>query len=227
MPGVAPYVPAKDSAFDAWVTNFASLVGDDPSSYGLLATDAAIITGEVDGWSAAYAPCTSPATKTAAAVAAKNTARIVLTAQLRLYAQLVANNPGVSSASKIELGLNPKTSAPSPISAPASSPVLSIQSLGNLSAILRYRDSTASVSSKGKPYGVKSCQIFGVTSVTPIATPVALAPMLAQGTKSPLQVQFPGSYAGSIVYAWAYWVTQKGDKSPVSGIINFQVPTHS
>ena len=38
---------------------------------------------------------TSPATKTVETVGAKNTARVTVTAQVRTYAQAIANNPGV------------------------------------------------------------------------------------------------------------------------------------
>jgi len=95
-------------------------------------------------------------------VGAKNVAKVTVTAQIRTYAQTIANNPGVSGDNKIALGLNPKTSTPSPITPPTTYPALTLQNQTPLQATLRYRDSAASVSVKAKPYGVTQCQVFGM-----------------------------------------------------------------
>ena len=63
------------------------MISANPPAYGLTPTDATAIAGEVAAWSTAYAPITSKATKTAEAVAAKNTARVTVTALIRVYAQ--------------------------------------------------------------------------------------------------------------------------------------------
>jgi hypothetical protein len=74
--------------------------------------------------SAAYAPITSKASKTAVAVSAKDAASVTVTAQIRTYAQAISNNPGVSSANKIALGLNPKAATLQPITAPTTTMIL-------------------------------------------------------------------------------------------------------
>ena len=168
MPGLAPYIPVRDADLNNWLANFSTLITAAPATYGLSTADAATIASEVAAWVAAYTPVTSSSTKTAQAVAIKNTAKVTVISQIRVYAQVVANNPGVTSGNKIALGLNPKTSGPSPITAPTSNPVLVVQSAGHLSIILRYRDSAASPSVKAKPYGAIACQIFGGPSATPI-----------------------------------------------------------
>ena len=115
MPAVAPYIPAKDAQFDAWLNNFSTLISAAPATYGLVAGDATTIAAQYSSWHAAYLLCTSKSTKTANAVSAKNTAKVTALAIIRPYAQTISNNPGVTSANKIALGLNPKTSTPSPI----------------------------------------------------------------------------------------------------------------
>lgn len=223
MPAVASYIPAQDAKLNLWLLNFASLTTATPAAFGLSVGDAATIASQVASWTAAYTPVTSPSTKTAQAVSAKNTARVSVVAQLRTWAQAIANNPGVSSDNKIALGLNPKTSTPSPITPPASNPVLTVQGAGNLSLIVRYRDSASSVSVKAKPYGVKQCQIFFATSATPIVTPVASGGVVL-ATKSPITIQFDASDGGKQCYLWGRWVTQRGGYSPWSPITNFTVP---
>ena len=223
MASVAPYIPAKQAAFDAWLSNFATLIDAFPGRYGLTPADATTISGIQAAWATAYAAVTSPTTKTASAVAAKNTARVSATAQVRVYSQQISNNPGVSSENKIALGLNPKTSLPSPVTAPASNPTLVVQSAGNLSLILRYRDSVASPSVKSKPYGVIACQVFYAVSATAITVQAANG-QVAMATKSPLTLTFQSADAGKQCYLWARWITRTGLFSPWSPIVNFTVP---
>ena len=219
MPAVAPYIPPKDAQLDNWVANFSTLIAASPSTYGLMASDAAIISGQNSAWHAAYSLVTSPTTKTAATVGAKNVARTTMLAIIRPYAQQVSNNPGVTSANKIALGLNPKTSTPSPVTPPSSNPILGVLSQNPGIVNLTYRDSATSPTSKAKPYGVKNCQLYGLQSLTPITDPTKLVNQMLM-TKSPSQFSFPAGYTvGSTWYFAAVWATQKGGKSPWSSII--------
>ncbi len=115
MPSLAPYMPTREGDFTSWLANFSSLISASPSMYGLLTSDAATIAAQNAIWAAAYGPLTSNATKTPQAVQDKNIAKVGVTAQVRTYAQAIANNPGVTAGNKLALGLNPKTSTPSPI----------------------------------------------------------------------------------------------------------------
>jgi len=168
MAAAPPYMPDAQADFDTWLVHFSTLITAEPFRYGLLSADAAAITAVTAEWTAAFAPVTSKATKTRQAVAAKNTARIRAEAIVRHYAQTVANNPGVSVDSKIALGLTPRTNDRTPITAPLTCPVPAVQSAGNLSIILRFRDSASGVSKRAKPPGVTACQIFAAASSTPI-----------------------------------------------------------
>jgi hypothetical protein len=219
MPALPSYIPSKQSLFGPWLTNFSTLITAAPASYGLTAADAANIAGYLSTWNSAYLPITSPSTKTAAAVAAKNNAFVNLLPLVRGYAQTISNNVGVSSSNKIALGLNPKTSVPTPITAPASNPVLFVQSAVAGQIILRYRDSAASPSVKAKPYGVLACRIRGEVSATPI-TEGAVLPILATATKSPFVLSTSGMAKGSVLYLAGDWVTRRGLASGVSPVIS-------
>lgn len=224
MPALPPYIPSKDANLSNWATNFSSLITAGPGTYGLVAADAVTIAAAVGAFNAAYAVVTSPSTKTAEAVSAKNTSRVTMLQTVRPYAQQIALNAGVSSADKIALGLNPRTSTPSPITPPVSNPVLVFQYAGNLSIALRYRDSAAGVSVKAKPYGVFSCEIYGAVSATPITDPATLM-HLVSATKSPLTIVRSAADAGKQLYLAARWKTRTGGYSPWSPIVNFTVPT--
>jgi hypothetical protein len=223
MPAVAPYIPPKDAAFSNWFQNFSTLITAAPMTYGLLSSDAVTIAAQYADWIAAYNLVTSPSTKTAQAVSAKNTAKVTALAIIRPYAQQISLNPGVTSGNKIAMGVNPRTSTPSAVTAPVSNPVLTVQSASNLALILRYRDSSSSPSVKAKPYGVTQCRVFGATSLTPITDPTLL-PLLATLTKSPGTVTFSPGSAGKQAYLAAQWATRTGLVSPWSPMVNFTVP---
>lgn len=219
MPALAPYIPTKDADLDNWSANFDTLITAAPATYGLLPSDATTIAAVVSAWHASYVLTTSPTTKTAQTVSDKNTAKTTMLAVVRPYSQNISLNPGVTSANKIALGLNPRTSLPAPITPPASNPLLGILSQNPGVVNLVYRDSATSPTSKAKPYGVKSCQLYSLQSDTPI-TDVTLLNQVATMTKSPFQFAFPGGYVpGKRWYFAAVWQIQKGDQSPWSPIV--------
>lgn len=225
MPAVPPYIPPKQAGFDSWFNNFSTLITAAPSTYGLTSADATTIAGYYSTWHAAYLLVVSPTTKTAATVAAKNTALATILPPVRAYAQQISNNPGVTSANKIALGLNPKTSTPGQITAPVSNPVLTLQSQGPGQAILRYRDSAASVSVKSKPYGVKMMLLVGAP--TSLAVLPASMFKLVNATKSPFVLNLatlPAATTGvapaGTPYTFSgFWVTQKQQMSPPAPVL--------
>ena len=221
MSAPAPYIPRREVDLTYWLRSFSAQISANYGAYGLMPSEAADIARLAAQWSAAYTPVTSNASKTPAAVAAKNIARVTVLAQIRTYAQRIANCPGVSAGAKIGLKLNPRTSAPGPITAPNSFPALLFQQATPLAAVLRYRDSIE-VSGKAKPYGVMQCQVFGAASDTPVSDQDALA-LVATPTKSPFVLNFKGDQAGQQFYAAARWATRTGLVGPWSQIISFTV----
>lgn len=219
MPTLAPYIPAKNAGLIAWAANFSGLISAAPPTYGLTTGDATAIAAQYTSLNADYALITSPSTKTAATVSAFNTQKINAVALFRPYAQAISLNAGVSSANKIAVGVNPRTSVPLPITTPTTTPVLTAQSASTAGIIVRYRDSTASPSVKSKPYGVIGTLIYAKASATVITDPTTLNFEGTQ-TKSPFTLSMPAT-AGMIVYMAARWVTKKGLVGPWSPIISY------
>jgi len=219
---MANYIPPKDSDLALWAANFSALITASPGTYGLVAADAAAIAAVQATWVAAYALVTSPSTKTAATVQAKNIARANLLVTDRAYAQQIANNMGVSSANKIALGLNPRTNTPTPVTAPTTYPVLSVPNAIALGHVIRFRDDLASPSVKAKPAGALALLLFGSASATPITDPTQLK-FLKVVTKSPLTQTWLSGDVGKQAYYAAVWSTRTGLVGPWSTIINFTI----
>lgn len=222
MPALPPYIPARDADFNNWITNFNSLLTASPSTYGLIAADATAVDTVTDAWVAAYTAAIDPSTRTPVTVQAKDDARIDAQTTVRPYAQLISLNPGVLSANKIAIGVNPRTSTPAPITAPTTNPTVAITAAAPFVHVLRYRDSLASPSVKSKPYGVIQVQIFAKVSATAITDP-ELLPLKVQTTKSPTQVEWSADDVGSQAYYAARWVTRTGLVGPWSPVVSFTV----
>lgn len=224
MPALPPYIPPRDTDFNSWLANFSTRITATPMLYGLSPADAVNIAAVTAAWDAAYLLVTSPTTKTAAAVGAKNAQKVSTLAVVRVYAQQISLNPGVASGDKIGLGLNPRTSTPTPVTPPDSVPVLLVQAAGNLTVTLRYRDSAASPSVKSKPYGVLLCELrAGVSTVAPVG-PLAI-PFFSCQSKSPFIVPFAEADGGKQAYFAARWRCRNGGVSEFGPVISFTVPT--
>ena len=226
MPAAPPYIPKKNALFVAWADNFSALLTASPMTYGLTAPDAVTVAGVVAAIDAAWALISSPATKTKDTVSQFNTAYVSGTAVLRPYAQQISLNAGVTSANKIAIGVNPRTSVPSPITPPATTPILTVQSLTGGVAYLRYRDSAASVSVKSKPYGVTSVTLSVIQAVlgTPPSTPPSAWPVPVNATKSPLALPLAAYTPGSQLYVAPRYLLRNGGVSAYGPTINFTVP---
>ena len=220
MPAVAPYIPAKDAAYNSWLTNFSTLLTASPATYGQTAAAAAAVATATAAWSAAYALVTSPSTKTAATVSAKNTERVNSAAIVRPIAIQISLNQGVASTDKTAIGVNPRTSTPLPITAPTTYPALTIQAALPLQHIIRYRDQLSSPSVKAKAYGAIQVQLFGLPSATPITDPNQLQ-YLQGTTKSPFLQTWGSATAGERAYYSARYITRKGLVGPWAPIVSF------
>ncbi len=226
MPALPPYIPRQNAKEIAWMQNFAALITANPALYGLASGDATAINAVVNPLVAQFAVINSKSTKTAAAVSDFNTLNIQALQTVRPYAQQISLNAGVTSANKIALGVNPRTSTPSPITPPATNPVLTVQALAPGVAYLRYRDSAASPSVKSKPYGVTSVTIVGIaaTIAAPPSTPPSQWPTIISATKSPINLPTTAFAAGSQLYVAGQYLLRNGKVSAWSPVINFTVP---
>lgn len=221
MPRSAPYIPTKDSLLNSWLLNFSTLLTASPNTYGRTSSDATAVAAQVSVWTSAYTLVTSKSTKTADAVSAKNAAKVNTLALVRPIAVNISLNPAVASSDKIAIGVNPRTTTPTPITPPTTYPILTVQAGASLQLYLRFRDSAASVSVKSKPYGVASVQVRYLVSLTAITDPSLLTQTFTM-TKSPSLLQFT---QGGQCYLAAFYLLANGKASGFGPIVSFTVPT--
>jgi hypothetical protein len=223
MGASAPYIPRRDTDLNSWLANFSGLLSATPALYGQTSGTAAAVASSVATWTAAYGLVTSPSTKTAATVSAKDTERVNVLATVRPVAQNISLNPAVSPTDKTAIGVNPRQNTPQPITPPTTQPILNVQAGASLQLYVRYRDSAASTSVKSKPYGVQFVILHYVTSATAITDPTLLTDK-QNLTKSPALVQFAPADGGKQCYLCGQYLLRNGKLSGYGPIVSFTVP---
>lgn len=204
----APYLPAKDADFNAWLLNMATLATAAPATYGLTAPIAVIITAQSTAFDAALTLATDPGTRTPATVAAKDATRATAEATVRPYAVQVSLNSAVLDEDKVALGVTVRKTVPTPVPAPTTRPGVNITSL--TPGVVRFNYSDVDLpAGKAKPPGTVGMQIY--TSVgTEFATTPEQCSLQQVSTKSPGQLTFSGADAGKKLTIYARWQTRGG-----------------
>lgn len=204
----APYIPAKDADFDAWLLNFTTLLTAAPITYGLTAPDAVTCAAQYTAWHPAYLAATDPGTRTPVTVAAKDAARVTAEQVIRPYAQEISKNAAVATGDKVAIGVNLPNNSPVPIPPPVTFPQLSFRSAEPLVHILQWQDSGLGTG-KQKPFGAIGCELYRAVGTVPAVDPLQ-AVYSGTFTKSPLRSTFEPTQVGKLCTYFARWITRSG-----------------
>lgn len=202
-----PYIPARDADFNVWILNFSAVLTAAPTSYGLVAADAVIVSGVKNSWVTAWGLASAPATRTSSTIAAKDAARLSAETIIRPYAVGISLNPAVSNANKTTIGVTVRSTVPTPVPPPITAPILNVQSAIPLQQTLRY--SIPDSAGKYKPSGVIGMEVFRSVGVV-AATDPAQASYVGTVTKAPFTQGFASEDQGKIVTYFARWATRSG-----------------
>lgn len=203
-----PYIPTRDADFDAWLSNFDTLLTASPVTYGLTAPSAVIVAGVTATWQTAYTAAINPATRTPVTIAAKDAARNAATSTVRPYAVSISRNSAVTNGDKTAIGVNLPNPSRTPVPPPLTVPGLALVSAIHFQHILSYRD-TSTPTVKAKPPGVVGCEIRVTIQIGSATNPEAAVP-LTVATKSPVANSFVSDNVGKTATYWARWVTRSG-----------------
>lgn len=217
----APYIPAKDGDFLAWVDNFDDLTSVNFAAYGLTGGEAASITTVRTNYDVAYADAVNPATRTPVTIAIKDTAKATALATVRPLAQKIRNNPAVADATKVALGLTVPDTAPTPVPPPITFPLLDLLRATPGQHWIQYRDSETPTA-KAKPFGATGMELWQSVGDAPAVTPVG-ANYLGTVTKSPLSVTLDPGDAGKVATYFGRWITRRGLVGPWSSPVSLTV----
>jgi hypothetical protein len=225
---MSDYLPNKDADLMVFGNAFASKVTAAPATYGLVANDATAISAAAADFAAKYATAADEATRTAAAIVAKDAARLTLIAILRAYAMMIKPNRAVSDEAKTDLGIGIYDFNRAPVAAPETRPQINIVAVDLLRHKLLITDSTTP-NKKGKPAGAIGLQFFCQVGDTPGG--VAGAPpsdpqscrFQAFLSKAAMTMEFSAADAGKKAWYFARWQTGTGKVGPFSQVASMTV----
>lgn len=202
------YIPNRDADFATWLLNFATLIAAAPTTYGLIAGDAVIITGVNNTFQAAYTAAIDPGTRTPVTVADKTAARFAAEATVRPYAVTISRNAAVSEGDKTAVGVSLPRENPTPVPPPATNPTVALIAATPLVHTLSIRDQTTPTSKK-KPIGVIGAEVWVAIGTVPAVDPAA-ATLKQTTTKTPVAVNFGSGDRGKVCTYFVRWTTRSG-----------------
>jgi len=219
---MSKYIPSTDSGLRDWSQNFSNLITANPSTYGLMVSDAVAIAGAVGAYVPALSAAVDPVTRTKGTVAAKDSAKAAMLITLRRYAQFIKLNVAVTNQEKQNLGINVDDTSHTPIPAPTTKPVCTVVDSAALQHTLRYADATTP-NTRAKPPGVDSMELYFALAATAPTTPPATPDKLGTGltlytlaARQPVTVTHDPAAAGKTVIYFARWATHSGLVGPWS-----------
>lgn len=208
------YIPNKDVDLVPWADNFRDLITANPALYGLQPSDATAIAAVVNPFDASYIVATNPSTRTPATVAAKDSDKGAMIPILRLYAQTIKLNQGVTNENKVALGIHVNDALPSPVPVPTSLPLMTITGARHLYQEIKIQASETPTS-KAKPVGSVGAVIFTYIGVA-AATDPTTGLFKQINTKTPASLNYQPGDVGKIATSWARWFNRKGELGPWS-----------
>jgi hypothetical protein len=213
--------PTTDAGLLAWSLNFLDLITLSPISYGLTAGDATSYGTVHASFATALAAC-DPPQRSKTNVATKNAARTSLKDAATLLANKVYSTATVTDAQKVELGIPPRN-PPTPIPAPATSPVIEVVSMTGWTVRIRLRDSGGS--SRGKPAGTIGASIFSHVGAS---APTDISEYKFEGSTgrvNKIDVAFPDTLAaGTKVWLTAFWFNGRKQSGAACAPVSANLP---
>jgi hypothetical protein len=216
------YVPRSDGDFNLWQDGLVTTTEPNLIPWGIPEDDFAKVKSVQTNWLAAFSKASNKQNRTAANVMAKDDARYEYEKTIRPFvAQWLSNNSKVTDSDRTRMGLTVKSGTRTPVPAPTTSPVGTVDFSVRQQHTLHYYDE-ASAHSNAKPDGVHGCEIYmkvdgdapkDATEFTYVAT----------CTAAPYTVKFDGAKAGKTVYYWLRWVNTHGECGPWSITISAMV----
>jgi len=211
------YLPKTEGGLRDWTANFSALITANPSTYGLMASDATAIAALVNAYAAALTVAVDPATKNKGTVAAKDSAKAAMLAVVRRYAQVIKLNDGVTNQEKLDLGLNISDSSRTPVPAPTTYPICTILGATPLQHTLRFADASTPAK-RAKPEGAIGLELYYFVGPNPPASPDGgPAEFYGVVTRQPYAIDHGDADVGKLATYWARWITRTGLTGPWSG----------
>jgi hypothetical protein len=211
------YIPHPDGDFNAWQANFVTYANANLAALGLVALDMAPVTTAQTAWGTAYPAHVSAAANAQSARQAKDAARGTYEGALRPLVRRLQASTAVNDAERAALGITVPDQTATPVAAPVSRPLVSVETRQRLQHTINFTDE-ATPTRKTKPAGVIGAEIW--LKALAIGQPAPIDPsefaFVALDTRTPYMLDFAGVDGGKNAHYLLRWVNTKGEKGPWS-----------
>jgi len=208
-----------DATMVSGSASFSALINADAPAFGLSGAQA-IAYGEIDAaLQSAYHLATTPSTRTAVAVAGKNTAVKSMQRSAKAMSDIIRATRTVTDAQLISLGLLPRPGR-TRRNAPDNPPIVHVISVFGRAVNIRVCDIDSS-SERRKPFGACGADVFSyVGEESPADSRAYHHECFTSRTTA--QIIFPDDVtSGATVWLSARWVSARGETSIASTPISF------
>lgn len=211
------YIPTRDEDLSTFAQNFSALITATPAVFSLLPADATALAALVTEFTEALETALNPSTRTPVAVAAKDTARVVLVADIRSLAKRIQSAPNVTPAQKTSLGLTVQDHVRTPVPPPATKPVVNVVTNGGRRQTIRLVDETTPLK-RARPVGVAGAEVYSYVQTSAEAPPADLEAWRFEGlaTRSEFEIGYNSADVGKTAHIRALWYNAKGQSGPES-----------
>jgi hypothetical protein len=210
---MASYVPNPDGDFDSWQANWATYAAANFAALGLTAGDVTAVQTAQTGWNTKYADHVAKQAAAAAARQAKDGDRSTYEGLLRSHSQQIQKRPGTTDAQRAALGITVPDTTGTPAGPPITAPVVTIETSQRLRHVINFSRTSAEGGGRGKPAGVRGCQIWMKIGAPAPASDADLS-FVTEDTRSPHTIDFENADGGKLVFYWCRWVNTRGETGP-------------
>lgn len=210
---MADFLPRRDLGILGWTKSFRAHITADPVLYGLTAAQASEYAALQTVFAEKMTLISSGATRTPAAIVAKDEARKNLIEYTRLLVRLVQATPSVTNNERIRLGITIRDRNLTLIEPPTTPPAIRVVSRYNRTVTLRLFDLT-NPTRRAKPEHVAGASVYTFVGVREPSVPSQWT-FAGNFSRTRVTLQFPESVPhGSRVWFTANWYNAKSQPGP-------------
>lgn len=215
------YIPRPDAAFEAWSYQFVNYAGTNLVALGLVAGDLLPVSEAQAIWQAEFQDHVAAQAAAQDARQQKDAARATFESAIRALVARLQASPAVSDAERAGLGITIPDTIPTPVGAPTTRPILSVDTSQRLRHTIAFSDE-ATPTSVAKPAGVRGCEIFvKVGGAAPLD--LSECTYLATDTRTPYLAEYDGSEANQVAHYIGRWVSTRAEPGPLSETVSVTI----
>ncbi|MDR2730084.1 MAG: hypothetical protein LBB81_04215 [Treponema sp.] len=214
------FIPKRESELVPWAENFVTWLGEYAGDLDIPAAEINGIKTALNYFKGTLEQARSP-DRTRVITAQKNAAKADLVSKIRVMARFRLQNPAVTDAMRIQLGLRPRDTIVTAIPIPTTRPEFSFRVRDLRRIEVRFQDQGSPA--RARPYGTNGAVIsYDVLGEAPAGPGHLNRTTLA--TRTPYTLEFTEEERGMTLYAALQWQNEKGERGPWSEIQSAVIP---